>query len=200
MCTLPLIDYVHVGDLTVEEAQTLIEKAVARRGLRTRGARYDLPGRSASQGVTVLGEVGRPGIYPAVEIASCTIDLGCGRILGIGRTQGKHHPAARSVRANYRYLPRNLADDLQDNVEILPGDTITVPRAPIIYVVGDVGHPAGCSWTNGTLTVLQALGAGGRDESHGQDGCSANHPQRSDGDDGDAGSTEKDAGGESSGI
>jgi polysaccharide export outer membrane protein len=58
-------------------------------------------------------------------------------------------------------LPRNLADELQDNIEIYPGDTITVPRAPIIYVVGDVGHPTGLLVDNGSLTVLQALALAG---------------------------------------
>jgi polysaccharide export outer membrane protein len=38
---------------------------------------------------------------------------------------------------------------------------ITVPRAPIIYVVGDVGHPAGLLVDNGSLTVLQALALAG---------------------------------------
>ena len=41
------------------------------------------------------------------------------------------------------------------------GDTITIPRAPIIYVVGDVGRPAGLLVDNGTLTVLQALALAG---------------------------------------
>jgi polysaccharide export outer membrane protein len=44
---------------------------------------------------------------------------------------------------------------------VLPGDTITVPRAPIIYVVGDVGKPSGLLVDNGTLTVLQALALAG---------------------------------------
>lgn len=47
------------------------------------------------------------------------------------------------------------------NVEIMPGDTITVPRAPVIYVVGDVGRPSGLLVDNGTLTVLQALALAG---------------------------------------
>jgi polysaccharide export outer membrane protein len=50
---------------------------------------------------------------------------------------------------------------LQDDIEILPGDTISVPRAPIIYVVGDVGRPAGLLVDNGNLTVLQALALAG---------------------------------------
>jgi polysaccharide export outer membrane protein len=58
-------------------------------------------------------------------------------------------------------LPRNLAEDMKDDVEILPGDTISVPRAPVIYVVGDVGRPAGLLVDNGSLTVLQALAMAG---------------------------------------
>ena len=58
-------------------------------------------------------------------------------------------------------LPRNLADDLRGNVDVLPGDTIMVPRAPIIYVVGDVGRPSGLLVDNGTLTVLQAIALAG---------------------------------------
>jgi polysaccharide export outer membrane protein len=58
-------------------------------------------------------------------------------------------------------LPRNLADDLSGNIDILSGDTISVPRAPIIYVVGDVGHPTGLLVDNGSLTVLQALALAG---------------------------------------
>jgi len=36
-----------------------------------------------------------------------------------------------------------------------------VPRAPIIYVVGDVGRPSGLLVDNGTLTVSQALALAG---------------------------------------
>ena len=36
-----------------------------------------------------------------------------------------------------------------------------MPRAPIIYVVGEVGRPAGLLVDNGNLTVLQALALAG---------------------------------------
>jgi len=159
---LPLIDYVHVGDLTVEEAQNVIEKRLEDGGF-VRGAHVTIfLDESASQGVTVLGEVARPGIYPA---------LGERRLYDLISAAGGFSPAAGRkvsiIRQNNGSapitlnLPRNLADDLQDNVTILPGDTITVPRAPIIYVVGDVGRPAGLLVDNGTLTVLQALALAG---------------------------------------
>jgi polysaccharide biosynthesis/export protein len=116
---------------------------------------------SASQGVTLLGEVSKPGIYP---------DLGDHRLYEIISEAGGFTPsAARKVSIFHRNqaeainleLPRNLADDLTNNVEVLPGDTIMVPRAPIIYVVGDVGRPSGLLVDNGTLTVLQAVALAG---------------------------------------
>jgi|GEM_PF-325803 len=159
---LPLIDYVHVSDLTVEEAQSLIQKRLQDGGF-VRDAHVTIfIDESASQGVTVLGEVVRPGIYPTV---------GDRRLFDLISAAGGFTPAAgRKISVIRQHveggaitlnLPRNLADDLQDNIEILPGDTITVPRAPIIYVVGDVGRPTGLLVDNGNLTVLQALALAG---------------------------------------
>ena len=159
---LPLIDYVHVGDLTVEEAQALIEKRMEDGGF-VRGAHVTIfLDESASQGVTILGEVIKPGIYPVLgdrrlyDLISSAggFSAAAGRKVSIIR----QHSTSAPITVN---LPRNLADDLQDNIEILPGDLITVPRAPIIYVVGDVGRPAGLLVDNGTLTVLQALALAG---------------------------------------
>jgi len=159
---LPLIDYVHVGDLTVEEAQALIEKRLEDGGF-VRSAHVTIfLDESVSQGVTILGEVAKPGIYPALgdrklyDLISAAggFTVSAGRKVSIIRQRSQSTP----ITVN---LPRNLADDMEDNIEILPGDTISVPKAPIIYVVGDVGHPAGLLVDNGSLTVLQALALAG---------------------------------------
>lgn len=158
---LPLIDYVHIGDLTVEEAQTLIEKRLSDGGFVRNPHVTIFVDESSSQGITVLGDVTKPGIYP---------NLGDHRLYEIISEAGGFTPTAGRkvsiIRRNqaepiHVNLPRNLADDLSSNVEILPGDTITVPRAPIIYVVGDVGRPSGLLIDNGSLTVLQALALAG---------------------------------------
>jgi polysaccharide export outer membrane protein len=159
---LPLIDYVHVADLTVEEAQGLIEKRLEDGGFVRNAHVTIFLDESASQGVTILGDVVKPGIYPALgdrrlyDLISAAGGFAptAGRKVSIIR----QHSQAAPITVN---LPRNLADDVQDNIEILPGDTITVPRAPIIYVVGDVGRPAGLLVDNGSLTVLQALALAG---------------------------------------
>jgi polysaccharide export outer membrane protein len=158
---LPLIDYVHVDGLTQEEAQTLIEKRLTDGGFVRSPHVTIFVDEASSQGVTVLGEVAKPGIYPdvadhklyeVISMAGGFTSSSSRKIAVIRRNQ------ADPIRID---LPRNLADNLSGNIEILPGDTITVPRAPVIYVVGDVGRPCGLLVDNGTLTVLQALALAG---------------------------------------
>lgn len=158
---LPLIDYVHIEGLTQEEAQALIEKRLSDGGYVRSPHVSIFVDEASSQGVTVLGEVQRPGIYPDVgdhklyEVVSEAggFTASASRKIAILRKN-----QAEPIRID---LPRNLADDTSGNVDVEPGDTITVPRAPIIYVVGDVGRPSGLLVDNGTLTVLQALALAG---------------------------------------
>ncbi len=158
---LPLIDYVHVEGLSQEEAQGVIEKRLADGGFVRNPHVTIFVDDASSQGVVVIGEVTKPGIYPNApdhklyEIISQAggFTQNASRKIAILR-KGENEP----IRVD---LPRNLADDLKANVEVLPGDTITIPRAPIIYVVGDVGRPSGLLVDNGSLTVLQALALAG---------------------------------------
>ena len=63
---LPLIDYVHVGGLSVDEAQSLIQKRLEDGGFVHSAHVSIFVDESASQGVTILGEVAKPGLYPAL--------------------------------------------------------------------------------------------------------------------------------------
>ena len=158
---LPLVDYVHVDGLTQEEAQSLIQKRLSDGGFVRSPHVTIFVDDAASQGVTILGEVNKPGIYPdtadhklyAVISQAGGFNAAASRKIAIIR---RNHPEPIRIE-----LPRNLADDTSGNIDIEPGDTITVPRAPIIYVVGDVGRPAGLLVDNGSLTVLQALALAG---------------------------------------
>jgi len=158
---LPLIDYVHVDGLTQEEAQKLIEKRLADGGFVRSPHVTIFVDEAASSAVTVMGEVQKPGLYPDVgdhKLYEVVSEAG-------GFTQSASRKIA-IIRRNQADpirvdLPRNLADDLSGNIDIQPGDTITVPRAPVIYVVGDVGRPSGLLVDNGSLTVLQAMALAG---------------------------------------
>jgi polysaccharide export outer membrane protein len=62
----------------------------------------------------------------------------------------------RQVRLNVSVqTPGSIAEG---NIEVLPGDTISVSRSGVIYVIGDVGRPGGFLVEhNDRLSVLQAL-------------------------------------------
>jgi polysaccharide biosynthesis/export protein len=158
---LPLVDYVHVGGLSQEEAQSVIEKRLEEGGFVRSPHVTIFVDEANSQGVTILGEVTKPGIYPdpADRKLYQVISEAGGFTPSASRKIAVIRPSqAEPIRID---LPRNLADDLSGNIDVLPGDTINVPRAPIIYVVGDVGRPSGLLVDNGTLTVLQALALAG---------------------------------------
>jgi len=159
---LPLINYVHVAGLTTDEAQVLIEKRLEDGGF-VRGPHVSIfVDESASQAITVLGEVAHPGPYPAI---------GDRRLFDIiSAAGGLTDKAGHNVTIEHRGDPdqrvelqisSNLADDTKDNVEIYPGDMIIVSRAGIIYVVGDVNHPSGFLIEDQNLSVLKALALAG---------------------------------------
>ncbi|MFZ0798861.1 MAG: polysaccharide biosynthesis/export family protein [Terriglobales bacterium] len=159
---LPLIDYVHVADLTSDEAQELIQKRLEDGGF-VRGPHVSIfVDESASQAITVLGEVNHPGAFPAVGDRHL-FDL-------ISAAGGLTDKAGRNVTIEHRgnpdqkvqlQLSSNLAEDTQNNVDVLPGDTIIVSRAGIVYVVGDVNRPSGFLIEDNTLSVLKALALAG---------------------------------------
>jgi polysaccharide export outer membrane protein len=159
---LPLIDYIHVAGLTVDEAQELIQKRLEDGGFVRNPHASIFVNESASQAVNMMGEVSRPGAYPVIGDRHL-FDL-------ISAAGGLTEKAGRNVTIIHRqnpdqkvelHLPSSLADDTQNNVEITPGDTVIVSRAGIIYVVGDVARPSGFMIEDNSLTVLKVLALAG---------------------------------------
>src|SRR5260370_2235701 len=62
--TLPLLGIVAVGGLSVEQAATQIEHNLSQKGLFNDPHATVFVKEYATQGISVLGEVQRPGIYP----------------------------------------------------------------------------------------------------------------------------------------
>lgn len=159
---LPLIDYVHIADLTVDEAQELIQKRLEDGGFVRNPHVTIFVNESTSQAVNMMGEVGHPGAYPVIGERHL-FDL-------ISAAGGLTDRAGRNVTIIHRqnpgqkvelHLPSSLAEDTSNNVEIVPGDTVIVSRAGIVYVVGDVARPSGFMIEDNSLTVLKALALAG---------------------------------------
>jgi polysaccharide biosynthesis/export protein len=159
---LPLIDYVHVTGLTAEEAEGVIQKRLADGGFVKNPHVTLFVDQYASQGASILGEVARPGVYP-VPGQQQLFDL-------ISAAGGFTEKAGRSITVTHRDQPdkpitvplsRNVSDNPESNIPVLPGDTIIVRKADLVYVVGDVGRPSGFLMNSGRLTVLQAIALAG---------------------------------------
>jgi len=160
---LPLIDYVHVDGLTIEDAERAIEKRLDQGGYIRNPHVQLFVAEYSSDTASILGEVAKPGVYPV---------LGEQTLFGvISAAGGITDRAGRSVTITHRAhtgqpvvvpLSHNLEDHPESNIPIYPGDTIMVRRADVIYVVGEVGHPSGFLMdNNGRLSVLQAIALAG---------------------------------------
>jgi polysaccharide export outer membrane protein len=113
----------------------------------------------STQGVTVLGEVKSPGVYPLLG-AHGLLDL-------ISAAGGETTSAGKDVTVTHRDDPSHPVivkvaskpgSTAAFNIDVRPGDTIMVSHAGIVYVVGDVGKPGGfLIENNDRLTVLEAI-------------------------------------------
>lgn len=159
---LPLIDYVHVADLTADEAQELIEKRLSDGGFFNNPHVTVLADEYASESVKVLGAVAKPGSYSIIG-QEHLLDL-------ISAAGGLNDRAGSNAVITHRGHPDqpetvtlngDLTANSKTNIEIFPGDTIIVRKADVVYVVGDVQRPAGLMMNSGDITVLQAIAMAG---------------------------------------
>jgi polysaccharide biosynthesis/export protein len=157
--SLNLVGAVHVAKLTSEEAQTEIAKKMVAGGYFTNPQVSVFIKEYATQGVSVMGEVQRPGVYPMLGARSLfdVISLAggmsakAGQVITITHRENPRTP-------NSVLLTNDTAKSIESNVDIFPGDTVVVSKAGIVYVVGDVHRPSGVVMENGTqMTVLQAI-------------------------------------------
>ena len=161
--SLPLIGDVQVAGLTTGEAQSLIREKLIKGNFMLNPQVSVFEKEYASEGVSVLGEVQKPGVYPM---------LGVHRLFDVLSLAGGMTPkAGSSVTITHRDDPGEprevtLGGDVSRasaaNIEIRPGDTVAVSKAGVVYVVGDVKTPMGVVMDNGSqLTVLKAIALAG---------------------------------------
>jgi polysaccharide export outer membrane protein len=155
---LPLIGSVHVVGKSIQEVQGLIAKKLVQGEFFVDPQVSVFAKEYATQGISVLGEVLKPGVYPllasrrlfdAISMAG-GLTPKAGNVVTITRRSDPSHPEKV-------VLTNSTQASTQGNVEVLPGDTIVVAKAGLVYVVGDVKLPGGFVMENGKMTVLQAV-------------------------------------------
>jgi polysaccharide export outer membrane protein len=157
--TLPMVGQVEVRGLSPNRAGEVISKLLKDGDFYVNPQVTVLERELATQGISVLGEVQKPGVYPI---------LGPRKLFDLISAAGGTTPKAGSdITISPRTNPQKLqtvtlSDDphksMMANIDVYPGDTVVVSKAGVIYVVGDVRLPGGFVIDRDKdLTVLQAL-------------------------------------------
>jgi len=157
--TLPMIGNVQVRGLsTVDASAAIAQKYVEGQFLKHPEISVFVE-EYATQSVSVLGQVAKPGPV-AISTPRSLVDV-IAMAGGLTDMADRHITVERggNSRGVAEIFLSNRADDaLNANVEIFPGDKILVPKAGVVYVLGDVGRPGGYLMQNNSrITVLQVL-------------------------------------------
>lgn len=161
--TFPLLGQVGVGGMPVAAAEKKIGALLEKGGYLKKAQVNMLITTMASQQVSVLGQVNRPGRYP-VEGRRKVLDLlamagGIGAegsdLITLVRTRD-----GKTVRESIDVVDMVRKGELDKDVEVAGGDIIFVERAPRAYVTGEVQRPGAFRIERG-MTVQQAISAGG---------------------------------------
>lgn len=152
--TYPFAGNIKVSDMTVRRAESAIASKLQEGGYYNNPTVSVLVKEFATQGVSVLGEVQKPGIYPLMGPRQLfdAISAAGGLTPKAGKTVTVIH---RGHSNEPQTVPLN--DDPANNVAIYPGDTVSIAKAGIVYVVGNVQQPGGFVMENPELSVLQAV-------------------------------------------
>jgi polysaccharide export outer membrane protein len=157
--TLMLGGRVQVAGLTPTEAAFAIERAlVAGNYVLTPHVSVTLS-QTVTQNVTIMGQVRSPGSY-AIGTPRPILDVlalagGLTEVADRRVTIQRHATKERLI-----FVVSNSANtELDGNAAVLPGDTVIVPKADVVYILGDVNRPGGIAMvTNDSkLSALQAI-------------------------------------------
>ena len=162
--SLPLCGKVKVEGLTASEAAKLLETALKNNQvLVSPQVNVDVQ-QYAGQYVTVLGEVASPGrvtVIAPIRLSEVLAQVG-GPTAMAGTRILIRHGADDSGAETVVPFSRSESNQQAGTVLIRPGDSVLVPRAGIVYVLGAVFRPGGyLMQEDGKLNVAEALALSG---------------------------------------
>jgi polysaccharide biosynthesis/export protein len=161
---LMLVGTIHVGGLTPGQASALLnQKLVSGHFMLAPQASISVE-QYATASVSVLGEVKLPGSF-VITAPRTALDM-IAMAGGLTPAADRHVTIKQKGQADNSiqyFLSNDATKAIKDDVLVHPGDTVVVPKAGVVYVLGDVRSPGGyvMNNNNGKLTVLQMVAAAG---------------------------------------
>jgi len=161
---LPMIGKVHAQGLTEEELEQSIALALKADGIVIDPQVSVYAKEIHAAGVLVTGEIAKPGVYPV--FGGCRLVELISIAGGLTQRSGQQITITRRSNPDVPVAIRTKSTDFRD-AEVFPGDSVAVPKAGVVYVLGDVGHPTGLvledSDSMSTIQALALAGGTGRD-------------------------------------
>jgi polysaccharide export outer membrane protein len=160
----PLIGEVQVAGLTPQQAGKRIGDRLEKGKFVVNAEVSFAISTVNSRQVSVLGNVAKPGRYPIDSVNRRVTDF----IAAAGGTAATGSDTVTVVQTRNGQQVKTDVDleemfrsgNVAANLELAPGDTIYVHRAPMIYVGGEV-NKAGAYRLEPHMTVMQAIALGG---------------------------------------
>jgi len=161
---MPLIGEVRIAGLSSSEAAVAIMTQLQRNNIVNDPQVSVYVKEYTASGISVSGEVAKPGFYSAIgphrlfdilQAAGGPTDRASNKVVVTHRGQDPKD-------ATTLFLSKDPAEMTASNIVLQPGDTVVVPRAGIIYVLGEVNRPGGYVINaTGGITVLQIVAVAG---------------------------------------
>jgi len=160
--SMPLLGSVRVAGLTSSEAEGAIENELRQRKLLNDPQVSVFVKEYTSSGISVAGEVTKPGFYSVLgphRLLDVLEEAGGPTERASNRVVVSHRGQNDSTTYTWSKDPGEMA---VTNVDLEPGDTVVVPRAGIVYVLGEVNKPGGYAMNStGGVSVLQLVAVAG---------------------------------------
>ncbi len=168
MLNFPLIGEVRVGGLSSPEAERLIEERLVSEGFLRQAQVNVIVLQAKGQQVSILGQVMKPGKYSIESGARTLFDFIAlsGGVSAKGSSEitiirlAEEPPKRYTVNIDQLFRQSSVETVKRSNIEMLAGDVIYVPEAPVFYVFGEANRPGVYRYKPG-MTVAQAISAGG---------------------------------------
>jgi len=164
--SLPVVGMVTVSGKTVHEAKVLIEERLLKIGVLQNPRVAVSVKEYRSKRIAVIGAVNAPGVYALHENVSTLMEMltlaggpsaGAGELVYVLRNSTSDN---KSLRISVNIQELFDQGDFELNAVLQGDDIVYVPRAPLIYVYGEVNAPGGFSLSR-SMRVLEALALAG---------------------------------------
>ncbi len=158
-----LIGTIHVGGLSSGAAAAVIERALVEKSFLLHPSVTVSLDDYSGRRVTVFGEVRTPGAFVLPTSASVLDVLAlAGGLTDVADRRITIERQGSGERATY-FVSNSATDLMNSEVRINPGDRLFIPKAGVIYILGDVHAPGGYAMTNneGSLTAMQLVARAG---------------------------------------